>query len=607
MDSGLQDMHEAGRAVEKNSGGSAVYEPTDEEKKILKYVLDSFDKAKKFREPYVEKWKDYYQYFRGKQWKNKRPEYRHSDVINLIFPAIQNQVPLITDARPSIDFIAEKPEDLDFAKILNDLILSDWDRLNWSHVILESLYDSHIYGTGVGMLDFDDEADYNIGSARWMSLEPMYCYPNPGATDINQGRKCEIFQYAEPMSVEKVKQLYPKMAQYIKPDIRDLWQEEKTDINNNQYRSSLDNKTFLDGNATVNQVNTDSVLLITTYCRPLETEEYEVASEEEDGDPTYEVKLKYPRGRKIVSTRSLVLETEELPYEDKSFPIQKFVNYVDPRSFWGISDIEQAEGPQMLFNKMVSFTMDVLTLTGNPIWIIDTSSGVDPDNLFNIPGGIVEKEPGSEVRRESGTQLQPYVIQMIDRMKNWFDEVVGTTEVSRGVAPGGVTAARAIESLQQLGQTRVRLKTRILDESFLREMGRQYVQLVLKNYTVPRVRRVTDVNGVEKYFKFHVEHNQIGEETKFVVNYQKYEEREGQLIPGPNLDRAIAGSFDVRVNTVSALPFARAEAEAKAFRLAEAGIIDAEELLKAIEWPNVEAVVQRLNERRREAEQQGAQ
>lgn len=614
---GIQDMHEE-MGVKKSSTSHSAYEPDEEEKKLLKYVNDTFAKAKKHREPYAERWKDYYHYFRGKQWKAKRPSYRHSDVVNLIFASIQNQVPLITDARPSIDFIAEKPEDLDFAKILNDLIISDWDRQNWSQVVLESLYDSHIYGTGLALLDFNDEADFGLGSARWVSLEPMYCYPSPGASDINQGRPCQEFQYAEPIPVDKAKQLYPEKAEYIKPDIRDLWQEDKSDIQQVKYQSSLDNKTILDGNANIGSVNTDSVMLITTWCRPLDSEQYEVETEEGyEGEPSYETKLKYPRGRKIVSIKNMILEDSELEYEDKSFPVQKVNNYIDPRNFWGISDVEQGEGPQILFNKMISFAMDVLTMTGNPIWIVDTSSGVDPDNLFNIPGGIVEKEPGSEVRREAGTQLQPYVLQMIDRMKNWYDEVVGSTEVTRGVAPGGVTAARAIESLQQSGQTRVRLKTRLLDESFLREMGRQYVQLVLKNYTVPRVRRVTDGNGVEKYFKFHIEHNKIGFENKPVVNYQEYtrdsngelmKDTKGQLIPGPNLDRLIAGSFDVRANTVSALPFAKAEAEQKAFRLAEAGIIDAEELLRAVEWPNVDAVIQRLNERQaKQAQQQGAQ
>lgn len=611
---GILDYNQSGGSdTSTGVSGNETYELSEEEKKTLKYVKDTYDKAKKYREPYIEKWKDFYQYFRGKQWKTRRPAHRHSDVINLIFSSIQNQVPLMTDSRPTVDFIAEKPEDLEFAKILNDLMISDWDRLNWSGTLLECLYDSHIYGTALAMLDFDDEADFGLGSARWISLEPMYCYPSPGASDVNTGRPCAEFQYAEPVPVERLKQMFPKFAQYIKPDIRDLWQETKTDIKDVKYQSSLDQKTSLDGNATIGQVNTDTAMLMTTYCRPLDTDQQEISEKDEQGNDSvaYQTKLKYPKGRKIVSLANLVLEDGELDVDDKSFPIQKLNNYLDPRSFWGISDVEQAEGPQMMFNKVVSFSMDVLTLMGNPIWIVDTSSGVDTDNLYNIPGGIVEKAPGSEVRREAGTDLQPYVIQLIDRLKNWYDEVVGTPEVSRGVNPPGVVAARAIESLQQSGRTRIRQKTRNMDEGFLREMGRQYAQLVLKNYTLPRVRRVSDADGVQKYFNFSVEHVKLAKGPKTVVNYQEYvKDMDGELVPGPIVDKALMGTFDVRVSTISGLPFQKEEDKQTAFNLFDREVIDAEELLRKIDYPNVDAIIQRLNERRAqqaEAQQQQEQ
>jgi hypothetical protein len=605
------DMNEPRPDPETESGKD--YQPSEKEEKVIKFAQRLLAKGKRAREPYIEKWKDYYHDFRGKQWRNKRPSYRHSEVINLIFTAIQNQVPLMTDARPTVEFIATEPSDVPLTNLMNDLFQSDWERFDWNYPLLECLYDSHIYGTALANIGFDPNADFGLGAVTWQSIEPIYGYPEPGASDVNTQRKCGWFVYAEPQSIDKIRATWPEKGQFVTSDMQDLWQATKTDLNDIRFRSPADNRAVVEGKPSQDKANPEQALVITVWCRPLDTEEHEVKRTNDDGseETVYETKLKYPNGRKIVIASNVVLEDRDLEADDKSIPVQKLINYVDPRSFYGISDIEQLEGPQQTFNKVVSFALDVLTLMGNPIWVVDTESGVDTDNLFNIPGAVVEKEPGSEVRREAGTQLQPFVMQLIDRLKLWFDDISGSQEVTRGSNPSGVTAARAIEALQETGRTRIRQKTRNMD-NFLREFGRQYAQWALQNYTVPRVRRVTGKEGSDKYFKFSTERIKTEQGVKTVLNSTEItkDENTGRLIEGNKLDQVLMGEFDVRVSTVSGLPFAKAEREAKLFRLREMEIIDDEELLKGIDFPNADVVLQRMNERRQQqaqAQQQGAQ
>jgi hypothetical protein len=56
----------------------------------------------------------------------------------------------------------------------------------------------------------------------------------------------------------------------------------------------------------------------------------------------------------------------------------------------------------------------------------------------------------------------------------------------------------------------------------------------------------------------------------------------------------LRGKLDCRVATGSNLPFAAAQKEQKMLGLFDRGIIDAEEVLKGSEYPNYEAILQRM-------------
>jgi len=144
-DGTLISEHEA---PQKADDKTDQYQPTPEEKKSLKLAQGLFDKAKRHRANYDGKWLDYYKMFRGKQWKEQRPAYRHSEVINLIFQNLQSMVPILTDGNPKFDLLPEEPADLELSEILNEVALADWQTNNWSMVETEVLYDGHIYGTG---------------------------------------------------------------------------------------------------------------------------------------------------------------------------------------------------------------------------------------------------------------------------------------------------------------------------------------------------------------------------------------------------------------------------------------------------------------------------
>lgn len=613
---GVQDEH-APRGQERKA---ASYEPTSDERKAIKLVEKLFEKAKKHRRLYDQQWLDFYRFFRGRQWKEQRPTYRHSEVINFVFQTIQSLAPLQNDSRPRFDFLPEEPGDLELATILSDTADADWTKNNWSMELYEAILDSNIYGTGFSETCCEGSEKKIVFQSR----DPFHCYPDPDATDVN--KKGDFFIYAEPMEVDKIKRRWPEKKDFIKADMMDLLKGQKNETGVMRFRDPVDAKVTVEGESSTDLIHKSKALVITCYIKAealadefdeveqpvmgqmpvLDEMGNQVGMQEVQTGTEFVQIAKYPNGRKIVICNNVVLSDGPNPYDDGEFPYERLVNYPLSREFWGISEVEQLMGPQKIFNKVFSFALDVLTLMGNPIWVVSTDADIDVDNLVNRPGLVVEKNPGSEVRREEGVQLQPYVLQIADKIQAWIEGLSGSQDVSRGVQPTGVTAASAISQLQEAALTRIRQKSRNQD-AFLQDVGRHWASRTFQFRTAPQIYRLTSAEGANKYFRAYVEpyESEAGEKMKR-FRFLPYTEA-GKMDPTQEKVYETRAKFDVKVSTGSSLPFNKAEKEQRLLGLFDRGAIDRQELLKGSDYPNWEAVEQRMAQKEAAAAQAQAQ
>lgn len=597
--------HQSHRDPQGSPAGGA-YEPSDEEKADIKLVNQLYERSKKAKEPHAKKWPDNYRMFRGKQWKEQRPSFRHSEVVNMVFSTIQSQVPIQLDSKPRIEFLPQNPQDAELASILNQVADSDWTRHNWFMDLTEIVYEGYFYGTGLGYMGFDPDADFGVGAIEFCSKDPFYQFPDPRAVNVNKRSRFHV--EAEPEEVDALKSKYPEHAEHFKPDLQDLAGGDKQDLDKVSYKSPTDTRVQVDGTSAYQTQDSSKALKLTAYIKSDEyIEECKETKNEATGEmeKVYIQKKKYPNGRKIVVAGGVRCENGPNPYDDGLFPYARYQNYLLPREFWGMSEVEQLEGPQKIFNKLLSFALDVYSLMGNPIWVVDTTSGVDTDNLINRPGLAIEKEPGTEVRREAGVEISPTLLALTDRMRSWFNDTAGSTDISQTVNANDISSGVAIQSLQDVVQTRIRQKSRNLD-AFLQDIGQLYKSRVFQFYSSPKIIRITENENAQKYFRFHVETqkdeqgndrlNAAGDPMR-VAKVTPFNQNEvGQAVEGPTKEYVIQSDFDVKVSTGSSLPFAKTERSNLALTLFKLGAIDRTELLKNVEFPNWQAVAQRMEQ-----------
>jgi len=591
----------------------AAQEQTDEEKASIHLVEKLLAEAKRARQAHDDKWMDYYRFFRGKQWKEKRPSYRHSEVLNYIFSEIQNVLVLMTDNRPRIEVLPEDPTDQEFSDILSEVLIAKWDAYQWASVVAESIIDAAIYGTAIGSVPWKQDLLDGIGDFAFETEDPFHCYPDPSAKSKINDEYCQYFITAVPTDIGLVKKMYPEKADLIKPDLSELAAASHDPFDQEEMRlkSPIDNRVLIETFRPNQAGKPNQVLLVNCYLKSYEKIE-EVVSCDVDAETgletkQYQERYKYPNGRRIVMANQICLSDPTIdektgqpkdsnPYINGRVPHAKLVDYIMPREFWGMGEVEQMKSPQEIINKTISYAMDVLILMGNPIWVVDTESNVETQNLTNQPGLVVEKTKGSEVRRETGVGLQPHVLEIFNLMTERVMSKLGSTsDVSKGISPSPNASGFAIEQLQEAAQTRIRGKSRNL-EQFLKDVGELMIDRILQFYTVPRIVRLTNNENVTKYFKFHITDvaDEEGEIVKRITvqNFEPDENDDLQEQAPRDLD--LKSKLDIRVNVGSSLGFAKQKRETTAKELFQLGILTPEELLEEIEYPNRAKIIQRI-------------
>jgi hypothetical protein len=585
---------------QKEGQGSPQSEST------ARFVNKLLERSRKASEEMRSRWPENYNFVvNGQQWDIRRPRWRFSEVVNVTWSNIMTEVGIQTDSRPRVDYTAVELSDFQFAEILKEINEVNWSKSEatghgWERQVATGVFKSKLYEVVHAYVGWDEELENGLGDVEFKVLNPYGSFWDPQATNMYENR---WFIQADPMPTSWLKKKYPHAKEQIKPDVGMFENQTGDGVDDHNIDrfffsgrlQNVDNRRTdrLDGNTGGEELT----LWIRCWLKD-DTVEEVLEETQQDGEQIaqYILKKKYPKGRYIEVCNSVTLKDEENQFEDGLFPIARLVNY-DYGEYVGENEVTHNKGPQKILNYTWSHVLDQMKMASNPQTIVSNRASSIVNKLTNEPGTVVEVgDINSDIRKEAGVGIAPGSFNIVELSLSLVDKVGGLQDATRGAPQPGVTSGLMLEGFVEAAQTRPRLKNRSLDE-FLRQVGYLMASRYLQYYTAPRSFRITNKEGWPESVTFFIKEDATG--RKAMIERQEMQQSGGQPVLGPvrQEEFEVKGIPDVKVVSGSSLPFAKAQKTATALDLYTREAIDQEELLTAINWPNAEEVVRRMEEK----------
>lgn len=167
----------------------------------------------------------------------------------------------------------------------------------------------------------------------------------------------------------------------------------------------------------------------------------------------YHKKTKYiEEGAEIVFTKDTILEKKDLDYSDGELPLVRLTDLDVPDVLNGVSRYEMIVPIQRMFNNIQTLIAKNIYLTANAKWMMPRGTckieQLGNDNTIvqyqgAIPPQLVQVQPNSpEVYNYANTLIQ------------YMQTIYGSHGISRGEVPKGITAASALQFLNELENER---------------------------------------------------------------------------------------------------------------------------------------------------------
>jgi hypothetical protein len=513
------------------------------DKKRAEWIKSRYDKCKNDVAPIRNQWYINLAFFKGDQYvallKGKlirAPQVpgRVRLVINRVRPTVRTEINKMTSQKPMATVKPASAED-------EDIIAAEAGEAIWEYISEEKGFDAAFKqaafwtstcGVGYVKVAWDSEAE---DKQMDNTLDGDFCFSAPTPFHIfvpdlleQDIQRQPFVLHAYTMSVEDVKDRFgDKLDDKMKPTV----------VGTNEIFETR----YLNLVGTESNAKPDSSLVIEAWIKPGATN-------------------LFPNGgMAIIVDKTIVYCSEEgIPYSHGKFPFVKIEN-VQSGSYYSTSTIEDLIPIQKEINRSRSQTVENRNATAKAGYFVQEGS-IDLNRWTSKPGQLIPIKPGFKEPVPIPVPPMPqYISEERQEMLRDWEDMSGQHQVSKGSAPSGVTAATAINFLQERDDSFMSSVYASI-EAATEEAASQSLQLAVQYWDQPRMIKAT---GMDQSFSV-------------------------LMLSGAD----IKSGTDIRIDQGTALPTSQAAMRAFVTDLMNRGMIPADKGLEMLDLPNMRSYYQ---------------
>lgn len=211
--------------------------------------------------------------------------------------------------------------------------------------------------------------------------------------------------------------------------------------------------------------------------------------------------LKYSGGNILQDSRKT---HPEGIYDHGKYPFVFDVMYPNEDSPAGFGIVDIVKSPQAYIDKIDSIISENAIVTGKKRWFIKDNGGVNEDEFLDINNPLIHVEGNLDeynLREIPDNAMPAYIVEHRTNKINELKEVAGNRDFQQGGTSNGVTAASAINVLQQAGDKLTRDMVNTSYEAY-KDIVYLCIELIRQFYDVERRFRITGEEGQTQFVSF---------------------------------------------------------------------------------------------------------
>ncbi len=417
---------------------------------------------------------------------------------NITNSNVEGKTALLCDQTLGIQVDPREPGDRPFCdqvRILADFIK---DRNKMYRKIEVHERRREMTGTGIFRVIWDFDALRGKGMPDIESVHPSKLFIDPAITDVYKIQEAQYIIEARAKSIYSAKIEYgEKIADAIIPNL-DPIQNIIQDSEEDQYVHLMIWTRYNDeGKMKLRlvEMSGDGVILKDTRKK---LDEYK----KKKSDDLIEKQTKLLEQGKTEEASKLKNEEFEL------FPNSQYPYFLTPDMYrentvWGKASAELMLPISDQVDEIDDSIQRNARLTGNPMSLVENSSGIDPEKITNAPGQMVPTNNINGFKWLTPPSIPTYILnKRTDLINNDRIIVSRFSDQMIGKQQTGVSTATESLALQNSGNSMIEHKKALLQET-LSEVFEYAIDLALLNWNTTMLFKITGKNGEDDFTSFN--------------------------------------------------------------------------------------------------------